>query len=336
MKRALLLPAFLAGALLLLSLVIVLAGASPLKIALALYTGAFGNAYNRADTLVQTIPLLLTGLGVALAFRGKLFNIGAEGQFLLGAIAATALGTQKLPAPIHLPIVLCGGALAGAAWAGIAGILKRYRGVQEVLSTLLLNFVAIQIVAWMVMIGGPLGEAKKSFPQSDPVAIPARLLKILPGTSLHAGIFLAIFLSLCLWAYLKYTRGGFAIRAVGASPEAAEAAGIAPGSILLKTFLLSGALSGLAGAVQVSGVTYFLSDGYSPGYGYTAIAVALMANLHPLLIIVTALFFGALSAGSVSVQSAGISSVFLSILQAIALFTLLGYGYAKQKMGEKL
>jgi general nucleoside transport system permease protein len=325
---------FLVGSLALLSLVIVLAGASPVKIAEALFKGAFGSKYNIADTFVQTVPLLLTGLGVAIAFRGKLFNIGAEGQFLLGAVAATALGTQRLSAPLHLPVVLCGGALAGALWAGIAGVLKRYRGVQEVLSTLLLNFVAIQLVSWVVMVGGPLNEKKHGFPQSDPVLIPARLVKILPPTSLHAGVFLALFLAFALWFYLKYTRSGFALRVVGASPAAAEAAGIAPGRTLLQTFLLSGALSGLAGALQIVGVTYFLSDGYSPGYGYTAIAVALMANLHPLALIGTALFFGALAAGSVSVQSAGISTVFLSVLQAITLFSLLGYGYVMQVRKE--
>ena len=331
MKSLSLLLGFAVGSLALLALVILAAGANPLAVGSALVSGAFGSVNNLAETLIQTIPLLLTGLGVALAFRAKLFNIGGEGQFLLGAIAATAIGNLKLPAPIHLPLTLLGGAVAGGLWAGIAGVLKRYRGVQEVLSTLLLNFVALQIVSWMVMVGGPLGEKAHGFPQSDPVLIPARLIQIIPHTRLHAGVFLAIFLAVFLWFSLKYTRAGFAIRAVGASAEAAEAVGISPTKTLLQTFLLSGALCGLAGAIQICGVTYYLSDGYSPGYGYTAIAVALMANLHPLAILLTALFFGALSAGSASVQTAGISTVIIQVLQAITLFAVLAYGYFKGK-----
>ena len=157
--------------------VIFAVGASPVAVAVALWQGAFGTPYNTADTLVQTIPLLLTGLAVAVSFRCQLFNIGAEGQLMAGAMAATWAGTMPLPAPIHLPLVLIAGAVAGAAWSGIAALLKLYRGVQEVLSTLLLNFVALQLLAFMVR--GPLQEAAKAFPQSEPLLIPARLSLLL-------------------------------------------------------------------------------------------------------------------------------------------------------------
>ena len=310
-------------------------GASPVAFAQALWGGAFGGTYNTAETLAQTVPLLLTGLGVALAFRCRLFNIGAEGQFLVGAVAATAVGVRHF-APefqaVQLPLVLAAGALGGAAWAGIAALLKIVRGVPEVLSTLLLNFVALQLLAWAVR--GPVQEAVREYPQSDPLAIPSRLILLLPHTHLHAGVVLAVGIAVVVHLYLRYAMGGFALRAVGASPEAANAAGIPMRRTIATAFLLSGALSGLAGAVQVAGVTYLLSDGISPGYGYTAIAVALLADLSPLLILPSALFFGALTAGSVAVEQKipGVSAVVLQVLQAVALLTLMAYAYIRERL----
>jgi simple sugar transport system permease protein len=311
--------------------VILLVGANPLLVAQALGEGAFGSPYKLANTLVQTVPLLLTGLSVAVAFRCQLFNIGAEGQLLVGAIAATWVGTLPLPPAIHLPLLLIAGAMAGAVWAGIAAILKIGRGVQEVLSTLLLNFVAIQMVSWMVR--GPLQEADRAFPQSDPVAVPARFTLLIPNTPLHSGVILALLVAVLLWFYLRWTVGGFALRSVGAGAEAAEAAGIPLARTLVLTFLLSGAFAGLAGAVQVSGVLYRLSEGFSPGYGYTAIAVALIANLSPIAVIPSALFFGALTVGGTAVQQRipGVSSVVVQVLQAVILLALLGYYWAKEQ-----
>ena len=322
------LAACVLGGLLLLAAVILAAKASPLAVAAALVRGAFGSKDSIANTLIQTTPLLLTGLGVGLAFKGRLFNIGAEGQFLLGAIWAIWVGTQKLPAPLLLPLALASGALGGALWAGLAAALKLWRGVQEVLSTLLLNFVAIQLVAWMVR--GPLQEAIKQYPQSDKLMIPARLAFLWPGTQLHQGFLVALVLAVIVWAYLSKTASGFALRAVGSGAEAAEAAGISVAKTTWGTFLLSGALSGLAGAIQICGVTYFLADPYSKGYGYTAIAVALLANLSPLWTILTALFFGSLTAGATEVQSAGVSSVVIQVLQAVTLLTVLTYGWLKE------
>ena len=315
-----------------LALIVRLVGASPVAAAKALWDGAFGSPYSISETLVQTAPLLLPGLGVAVAFRSGLFNIGAEGQFLVGAMAATWVGTMTtIPAPVHLPLVLIAGAVAGGLWAGIAGLLKIYRGVQEVLSTLLLNFVALQTLSWMVR--GPLQEAEKGFPQSDAIAIPARLVVLVAHTRLHAGVLFALFCAVLIWFILKWTVGGFALRVVGSGEKAAETAGISVRRTIILTFLLSGALSGLAGAVQISGVTYLLSDGYSPGYGYTAIAVALLANLSPLAVVPSALFFGALTAGSNVVQQriSGIPSVVVQVLQAVVLLSFLGYAWAREQ-----
>lgn len=328
----------LALGLLVLAGVIAVAGASPTLVAQTLFVGAFGTRYNIAETLLQTTPLILTGLSVALAFRCRLFNIGAEGQFLVGAIAAVWVGTAGaavVPKPLLLPAALAVGALAGALWAGIAAVLKLARGVQEVLSTLLLNFVALQLVAFMVR--GPLQEAAKGFPQSDSIATAARLAFLLPQTRLHAGLLLALALAFVVWFYLSATVGGFQLRAVGAGAPAAEASGISINKTVAATFLLSGALAGLAGAVQMCGATYYLSDGYSRGYGYTAIAVALLANLSPLGVLPSALFFGALTAGANVVQQRvpGISAVVVQVLQAVTLFALLGYAWARERQRQQ-
>ena len=335
LRNAPLLFACCVGGLLVLAAIIRLAGASPVNVAQVLWAGAWGSGYNASETLAQTAPLLFSGLAVALAFRCKLFNIGAEGQLLVGAMGATWAGTQHgglVPAFLLMPFVLVAGALAGAFWSGIAGVLKIYRGVPEVLSTLLLNFVALQAVAFAVR--GPLQEAAKGFPQSDSVAVPARIVLLVPKTHLHGGVVLALIAAVLVWGFLQTTRAGFALKAVGAGSGAAELAGISVRRTVGTTFLLSGALAGLAGAVQISGVTYLLSDNYSPGYGYSAIAVALLADLNPLLLIPSALFFGTITSGGFAVQQKvpGISLVVVQVLQAVTLLTLLTYAWAKERL----
>ena len=336
----LLLALCLAAGVAIIAAIVAGAGASPGAVAAALWKGAFGSRYNVAETLIQATPLLLTGLAVAVSFQCRLFNIGAEGQLLLGAMAAVAVGvSDAVPAGAKLVLCLVAGAGAGAAWAGIAAVLRVYRGVQEVLSTLLLNFVAVQLLAFAVR--APLQEAARHFMQSDKIAVPARLVLLqpiageLPATRLHSGVFLAVLAAVFVWGYLRFTVGGFALRAVGAGAGAAELAGIPVRATVIKTFLFSGALAGLAGAVQVCGVTYFLGDRYSPGYGYTAIAVALLANNAPGWIIVSALFFGALTAGSASVQTAGVSQVLIQVMQAVVLLAVLAWGYLRTRLPQK-
>jgi len=258
-----------------------------------------------------------------------LFNIGAEGQFTVGAIAATAVGISELPAPLLLPLCLMAGTIAGAAWSGIAGAMRRYRGVQEVLSTLLLNFVAAQLLAWMVR--GPLQEAAGSFPVSDSVHVAARFTLLIPATLLHSGLLVALSIVIGTGVYLRFAAGGFAIRAVGANSEAARAAGLPVERIRWTTFLLSGGMCGIAGAIQICGVTHYLADPYSKGYGYTAIAVALLAGLSPVALLPSALFFGALAASAAEIQTAGVSSVFVQVLQAVVLAAMLGAGRIRER-----
>lgn len=292
----------------------------------ALVRGAAGSPRTFLSvTLVRSVPLLLTGLAVALAFRAGVWNIGAEGQLYAGAAAATAAGLvgAALPALLLLPLVVAAALIAGALWAAVPALMKLRLGVGEVITTLLLNFVAIDLVGWLVR--GPLQEGRGVFPQSDPLPAAARLPVLLEGTRLHAGFAIAIVLAIVLHLVVGRTRGGFRLRAVGASPAAAAVAGrIRSGRILALVFLASGALAGLAGGVEVSGLTGALYSDLSPGHGYTAIAVALLAGLHPLGVVVTAMFFGALQAGAGAMQrSAGVPAAWVGVVEALVILSVL-------------
>lgn len=281
-------------------------------------------------TLVRGVPLVLAGLAVALAFRAGVWNIGAEGQLYAGALAAVwvALGLGEMPAWILVPAVLGAAAGAGAAWAAVPAFMKLRLGVGEVITTILMNFVGIYAVGYAVR--GPLQEARGVFPQTDPIAAAARLPALVPGTRLHAGFGLALLLALALWAFFRWTRAGFAVRAVGAAPAAARTAGrIDDRRVVLGAFLASGAVAGLAGGVEVSGVTYALYDGLSPGWGYTAIAVALLGGLHPGGVLVAGLLFGALEGGAGAMQrAAGIPAAWVSAVEALVILAVLAVDQA--------
>lgn len=314
-------------------LVIRLAHGSPSAAMGALVSGAFGSPYAVGSTLNKMTPLLLTGLGVAVAFRARLWNIGGEGQFLVGALAASALGAyglRNLPAAVLLPLVLLGGAAAGAVWAGLAGVMRVRRGVPEVISTIMLNFIAAQLVSYCVGSGGPMQEASRAQPASEALPRGATLPILFPETSLHAGLLIALSATLVVAAFLYMTPGGFSLRAVGANAEAARVAGIDVGRTQIVTMLWSGALCGLAGAVELSGLIGTVYDNYAPGYGFTAVAVALLGRLSPYGIVASALFFGALVAGSGSMErSAGVSSVLVYVLQAGTLLIMLGFQWVR-------
>ena len=294
---------------------------------LALWDGAFGSSYAIwSATLVRSAPLLLLGLGVALAFRAGVLNIGAEGQFLLGAISATALAQGvggDLPGVVMIPLMAVVGAAAGAGWAGIAAWLRHRFGVLEVISTIMLNFIALATISWMVR--GPLQEPTRIYPQSAEIAHAAQWPFLIPGQRLHLGFVLGLLACVIAWVVLTRTATGFRIRAVGASPSAATSAGgIDVTRTVTRVFLVSGACAGLAGAAEVGGVTWALYEGISPGYGYTAIAVALLARLHPGWIIGSAIFFGALEAGASAMQrDAGIPSVVVQVIVAVIILGVL-------------
>ena len=291
----------------------------------ALWQGAAGSWYALTSaTLVRAVPLIIIGLGIALAFRGGALNIGAEGQFYAGAIAATWVGLHVAgrPAGVATTSVLLAATLAGMAWVVVPVWLKLRFGVLEVISTLLLNFVAESLVSLMVQ--GPLQEAQHIYPQSDLIAEAARL-PLLPGTRLHAGLLLALVGAVALWYVFARTLWGFRLRAVGAGPRAAEISGRIDARRMGAVALLgSGALAGLAGGVEVSGVSYALFQNLSPGYGFTAIAVALLARLHPLGVVATGILFVALEAGAGAMQrDAGVPAVAVYVVEAVVIVVVL-------------
>jgi simple sugar transport system permease protein len=333
--------AFLVG-----GLIVAATGGNPLAAYQGLLCGGLGiacaNGENSAlqisTTIVFFTPLLMTGVAVALPFRAGLFNIGAEGQLLAGSVACTVIGVKfsSLPAPILLPMVLLGGTLAGAFWAGIAGVLKATVGAHEVVTTIMLNYVAQWLVRYLI-IGGPL-QLPNGFSVSSPIGAGARLPTFLPSGDnslivfglpagvyrVHTGLVIAL-VALALFAFLLWrTSLGYEIRAVGQSQRAARYAGINVPRTVIVTMLIAGAFSGLAGAIQIAGVDHNLSDKYfNDTTGFDAIAVALLGLGSAVGILFASILFGALHAGGSVMQSdAGISSSLVQILQALILFSI--------------
>jgi len=296
------------------ALFLLLAGKNPATAGAALVSGALGSPLRVAETLSKTIPLVMTGLAVAIAFRAGFFNIGAEGQFLAGALIAAAIGT-KLQWPF--PLVLLGGALAGTIPALIAGLLKTRRGAPEIITTIMLNYIVIRLAEFAVQ--GPLQESARQQPQTDVLAKVSQLPALLPDTTLHIGLFVAILCALGCWWLLFRTERGFLLRAAGEGPLAARASGIAVEKNVLYAVALSGALAGLGGAMEIAGATKQL--GLSQfGYGYTAIAVALLARLNPLGVLPAALLFGMLSAGGGAMErNTGVPAVTVSIVIGVVI-----------------
>ena len=278
-----------------------------------------------ADALVRATPLILTGLAVALAFRGGVFNIGAEGQLLVGAAAATAVSLAWSDAlgPFIVIVAMVSGALAGAAWAAVAAELKRRFHVLEIISTIMLNFIAIHLVSYLVR--GPLQEPTRIFPQTSTLPSVAQLPILLPGTRLHLGFAIAVIAALVLAWFLTRTAAGFRVRAAGASPAAAWAAGrIHVGRVSLMAFISSGAIAGLAGSIEATGVTFALYENLSPGYGYTGIAVALIAILSPAGVIASGIFFGVLQTGALALQREfAVPSSLASVAEATLILAVL-------------
>ena len=295
---------------------------------LALWRGAFGSWDTFASaTLVRAIPLLVLGLGISLAMTAGAINIGGEGQFYAGAMAATWIGLHlgAVPPVLASALMLSASLVAGAAWMAVPVVLRVRFGVLEAISTLLLNFVAEAVVSWMVT--GPLQETQHIYPQSDTIAVAAQL-RHLAGTRLHTGIFIGLALAAALWWVLARTPWGFALHAVGSSARAARVSGgLRPLRILSGALLVSGALGGLAGGIEVGGVSYALYQNLSPGYGFTAIAVALLARQSPVGVVAASLLFGALEAGAGGMQrDVGIPAVAVNVAEATIIVSVLVAG----------
>lgn len=311
------------------AIVLAALGASPLAVAADLADGACGNWIAVTDTLAKATPLVFCGLAVAIAFHGSLWNIGADGQLVAGALAAGALGPALAgwPHPLAIGAILGAGALGGALWGGIAGWLRARRNVNEVIGTIMLNFIAAQMLSWAVH--GPLMEPSGAFPASAKIAAAARLRLYFAPSRLNLAMALAVALALVCELGLFRTAAGFQLRALGRNRRASAFFGVPIARITVGAMALSGALAGLGGAVQISAITHRLYETISPGWGYEAIAVALVARLSPLGVVPAAILFGALDNGSQVMQRAdGISPELVYVVQALVIIVLLAFDAA--------
>ena len=310
----------------LLALFLTLAGFNVADSLAALWGGAFGSWYDfTSATLVRATPLIILGLAFTLAAKAGLLNIGMEGQFAAGAIGATWAGLHLggMGPPIAITGTLAAAAIAGTCFVAIPALFRARFGVSEVISTLLLNFVGVAAVSFAVT--GPLQEPSKVYPQSALIGDAARLPHLGAGSRLHVGFLLAVAIAGLLTLLLSGSSWGFRIRAVGAGPRAALISGRMPVTAIGAMALLwSGALAGLGGGVEVSGVSYALYQNLSPGYGFTAIAVALLARLRPSLVLAAGILFGALEAGAAAMQrDAGVPAVAVQVVEAAVIVLVL-------------
>jgi simple sugar transport system permease protein len=304
---------------------IYISGYNPLSAFANLIYGAFGSKPGFSNTLVRYSPLLFTGLGVTVAFRCGIWNIGAEGQLYMGALGSTIVGLNLgfLPAWIHLPLAVFAGFIFGGVWGLIAGVLKAKLQINEIISTLLMNFIAIWFVAYMVHF--PLRSPTAYNPITPVVLATARLPRPIEGTPIHGGIFIGLVLAVVLYVIIEKTSFGYALKASGISQEAARYGGVPVERTIMLVMFLSGGMAGLGGVGEVLGFRYYLMENISLDYGYIAIAVALLAGLHPIGVILTALFFGGLVNGASYMQhTVGISSTLIRVVQgAVVLFVAL-------------
>ncbi len=303
---------------------LVLAGADPLVAYRPLLLGAFSSRYGLTETLVKATPLLLVGLGIAVAFRGGILNIGAEGQLILGTIATTwvVLAFKGLPGPLLLLLALAAGFLGGALWGAVPGVLKAKIGANEILITIMMNQIAALLLGFLIR--GPMIDAEEvaygtGYPQSALIPEGSWLLR-LPQTRLHAGLLLALLAAFLVYVFLWRTTLGYQIRVVGTNPQAARYGGISVARNLIIATCISSGLAGLAGMIEVTGVHHRLLDGISAGYGFTAIVVALFGKLHPLGIIPASFLFGALLVGADMMQrTVGIPAGLVNSIQGLVV-----------------
>lgn len=314
--------------------IIALQGINPFQAYAVLLEGAFGSVFAIANTCVRTTPLLIGALGMTLGVRGGLFNVGAEGQLYIGAAAATTVGLIPLPVPswLHITLALIAGILGGAFWALLPAYLRAFRGISEIVVTIMLNFVGIYLVSYLVHEPRLLAQEGASYAQSRSIVDTAFLPILVKGTSMHIGIIIAVALAFILHFVLNYTAFGFRTRMVGANPDAAYYAGVNVRYSLFTTFLIVGGFSGLMGAVEILGLKHSLYDLFSGGMGYETVSVALLGGVNPLGVLGSAFFFGGLRAGgNLMQQTVGVASSMVQVIQALAVLFLAGFGMSKRK-----
>ena len=320
---------FLSGAALVLSLIVagivmLIAGYSPIEGYSAMFTGAFGNVSNLAQTLGTATPLIFAGLAMAFAARGGMFNIGIEGQIIAGAFPAALVGAyvQGLPWFLHIPLCFLAGMIGGGVWAAIAGFLKNKLRVSEVILTIMLNYVAQYLAEYLA---NYQFKAEGMLVRTETILPSAALTPLVPYTRLTGGIFVALAFAVLMWWFLSRTTAGYQIRAISANPYAAEAGGINIARMNLLTMFLSGAISGLVGFIVASGANTTLYDGVAAGVGFTSITVAWLSQLNAFAMIVISMMLAIISKGAETLQTRlAVPASISDIITGILLFCMLG------------
>lgn len=329
----------IAAAVLLLSFLLITFVGGNVSLALfSFFQGIFGSVYSIGEVLVKTVPLMLAGLGVSVAFRTGIINLGAEGQIYMGAIAASFIATQftGLPGFLMIPLCLLGGFLLGGIWSVIPGFLKARFGISEVINTIMFNYIAIYIVG--ILVRTLLQDPNNAFPMSETFPEASWLPNLLAGSRLHMGLILALVMMFLVWGLLWHTTYGYEMRAVGENPRASACAGISLNHNILLSSLISGGLAGLAGVSEVTGLHHKLMEGISPNYGYLAVIVALLGRNHPFGVLIAALGLAMLQVGSLSMQrNAGIPTSISSIILAVIVLLILASNHlvSKGKLARK-
>lgn len=316
------------GALAMCAALLILAGHNPLQAAAVLLDGALGSTDSAYEVLTRSVPLAVVGLGITVAFRANVYNIGADGQVILGAIAGV-IGLQAAGeiGVVSVPWLLAASLVGGGAYGALAGWLRARFDANEIIVTIMLNYVAVQLLGWVVR--GPLQEDAKVFPRSNTLADAAALPELVPG-ALHVGIVIVVVLAILVHLVLRRTVFGYQIDAVGENRDAAEYGGISVGRIIVLSMIVSGGLCGLAGGIEVSGVFHRLEETVAPGVGMAGIAVALMARLNALAVPFTALVFGVLTVGAGALQrQLGVPYPMLWIIEAAVIFAFLLVGWRR-------
>ena len=314
----------IAVTLLLSAVPILVAGGHLWKSYFYLFYGALGTRYNLLETFVKASPLVLTGLAVAFAFRARFWNIGAEGQLLAGALVATTLGVRlsAIPAVLVLPTIIIAGFLAGGIWASIPALLKTKLKVDDVVSTLLLNYVMLHIMGALLF--GPLQQPGSSWPRSSAIIEAACYPILLTRSRFHMGILISFLAVWVIWLINKKTIFGYRSKAVGTNIRAAHFGGINTTSVILWTALISGGLAGLAGVGELCALQYRLIMDISPGYGYSGIVIAMLGNLHPVGVLFSSLFFSVVIVGAQTMsRMTGVPTYIAEVIQGMALMVML-------------
>lgn len=330
-------------------IVIAAVGGNPFFAYIGLIQGAFGSAKALSETAVWAVPYIFAGLAVSVAFKGGLFNIGAEGQLAFGAVIAALVGYAlpswlgiDLPAIIHIPLAVGLGALAGALWAAIPGFLKAYMGGHEVINTIMMNYIALNMTSYLL--NGPMRDPNPNnvSARTPEIAMSARIPPLFEGLRVHWGFVLALLVAFLVWVVIWKTTVGFEIRTVGSNPDAAKYAGINVKRTIILSMAFSGLLAGMAGAIEVTALNYRHELGFSIGYGFDAIAIALLGKTHPLGVVIAAILFAAMRNGATRMQFlTQIPVDVISVIQALILLfvaadAIIRYIYRIKSRGERV